>query len=83
MTQDQIEKQVNVNLLGSISLTKAVLPLIKEAKGKYSCCQPSQKQNMMLKTKRLLYFPLILMTLFLAYISFHFRVSPRKEETEK
>jgi len=36
MTQDQIEKQVNVNLLGTISLTRAVLPLIKLAKGKIS-----------------------------------------------
>ena len=34
MTTEQALKQVDVNLLGTIRLTKAFLPLVKEAKGR-------------------------------------------------
>lgn len=33
LTWDQMFNQVSVNLLGTISLTKAFLPLVKQAKG--------------------------------------------------
>jgi short-subunit dehydrogenase len=34
MTVDQIEQQIHVNVLGTMLLTKAMLPAIKEAKGR-------------------------------------------------
>lgn len=33
LTWDQVSKQVSVNLIGTIAMTKAFLPLVKEAKG--------------------------------------------------
>ena len=38
LTEKHIASQINVNLLGTIRITKSMCPLLRKYNGKYKCC---------------------------------------------